>query len=195
MKIKKKYDANFTAGGLFHREFKAISSILCDADFILQINQERELNEILGIPMESARKRIISEIKRRYEIVDKSYWDWFIGISEVEQRLALYFLCLKTYPIVFDLHREVALKKFKIGNKLDAYSVQMRLDELSATDSDIETWSDLTLDKINSQFRTTLKDCGLLDDMTLISPMGVSQSFWAYYDSIEEAWFKEMCFN
>ena len=192
---KQKYDANFTAGGLLYRDFSALSSILAEEDFLEHIQKEREQNSFLGIPTESARKRVISEIKRRYEIVDRSFWDWYLSVSENEKKIALFYICLKTYPIVLDLHLEVALKKYRIGDDLDAYAVQMRMDQLSAMDEEVGSWSESTLDKINSQYRSTLKDCGLLKGEALTTQLNISDSFYEYFDGIGEGWFKEMCFK
>jgi len=190
-----KYDANFTAGGLLFEDFNALTSILCEDDFIDQINNEKELNNILGIPTLSARKRIISEIKRRYLIVPVNFWEWFVCLGENEKMLALFYICLKTYPIVFDLHLEVALKKFRIGDDLDAFAVKMRMDELAASNDQVGSWSDSTLDKINSQYRSTLKDCGLLSADRLVTPERISNVFWNYFEETGEGWFKEMCFK
>ena len=189
------YDANFTAGGLLLRDFTAVSTILTDEDFIGKIQKESELNELLGIPTESARKRVVSEIKRRYGVVNVDFWSWFITITEVEKKLALFFICLKTYPIVLDFHLEVALKKYKTGDDMDAFAIQMRIDELVATNKEVGSWSDSTLDKINSQFRSALKDCGLLKGEKLSLYVNVPDSFWDYFDNIGEGWFKEMCFK
>ena len=192
---RKKYDANFTAGGLLFREFNSIASILTSNNFIDQIHEESKLNLFLGIQTESARKRVISEIKRRYEIVDESFWKWFSNITEKEQKLALFYVCLKTYSIVLDLHLEVAVKKYRTGSNLDSYSIQMRIHELVATNEEMGDWSTSTLDKINSQYRTTLKDCGLLNGETLIPQSNISDLFWGYFEDIEQGWFKEMCFK
>lgn len=192
---KKKYDANITAGGLLHNEFTAISPILTDDDFVDKIEKERELNSFIGIPTESARKRVITEIIRRYEIVPTDFWFWYLTLTQNKQKLALFYVCLKTYPLVFDLHLEVAMKKYKTGDYLTPYSVQMRLDELSASDSEIGNWSENTLDKINSQYRKVLKNCGLLTNETLQAPSNIADSFWEYFDSIGDGWFKELCFK
>ena len=193
--MQKNLDANFTAGGLLYNDFVAISSILTSDNFLKEINEEIQVNKLLGIPTESARKRVILEIVRRYEIVSTTFWDWFVTISEMEQKLALFYVCLKTYPIVFDLHMEVGLKKYKLGADLDAFAVKMRLDELSSMNDSVGLWSESTLDKINSQYRTTLKDCGLLTGEVLNAPANIPDSFWDYFDGLDESWFKEMCFK
>ena len=192
---KKKFDASFTAGGLFFREFTVLGSILIEDDFLEQLQREKELNLVIGISTESARKRIILELSRRYKMVAIDFWTWFLTIPQKEQKLALFYICLKTYPIVLDLQTEVALKKFRTGDRLKAFSVKMRLDELASIDDEVGSWSDSTLDKINSQYRSTLKDCGLLENDLLNYPAGISESFWDYFDDINESWFKETCFK
>ena len=71
----------------------------------------------------------------------------------------------------------------------------MRIDELSSTDEEVGGWSESTLDKINSQYRTTLKDCGVLTGEVLTAPSNIPDSFWDYFDGLGESWFKEMCFK
>ena len=157
----KKYDANFTAGGLLFNEFIALEGLLLSENFEQGISIEEEQNNVIGIATNSARKRIISEIKRRYHLAPDDFWSHFFGWHENEQKLALFYLCLKTYPVVLDLHYEVTIKKFKSGNKLDAYDLQMRLDELASNVEDIAKWSESTFNKINVQYRKALKDAGL----------------------------------
>ena len=119
MTIKnKKYDANFTAGGLLFNEFIALEVLLLSEKFEEGIAIEEEQNNVIGIATNSARKRIISEIKRRYHLAPDDFLRHFFGWHENEQKLALFYLCLKTYPVVLDLHYEVTIKKFKSANKL-----------------------------------------------------------------------------
>ena len=196
MTIKnKKYDANFTAGGLLFNEFIALEVLLLSKNFEEGIAIEEEQNNVIGIATNSARKRIISEIKRRYNLAPDHFWSHFFGWHEYEQKLALFYLCLKTYPVVLDLHFEVTIKKFKSGNKLDAYDLQMRLDELASNDEDIVKWSESTFNKINAQYRKALKDAGLFDGEKPINISKVNDHFWNFFNDINESWFLEACFK
>ena len=58
----KKYDANFTAGGLLFNEFIALEVLLLSENFEEGVAIEEEQNNVIGIATNSARKRIISEI-------------------------------------------------------------------------------------------------------------------------------------
>lgn len=94
MPQKSKYDANFTAGGLLFNEYKALEKLLLSDNFEELIKIEEEQNNVIGIATNSSRKRMISEIKRRYYMALTGFWNIYFQWSEDEQRLALFYLCL-----------------------------------------------------------------------------------------------------
>ncbi len=190
----KTYDANFTAGGLLLNEFKALESMLLGDSFIKEIEKEEESNSVIGITTMSARKRIIAEIKRRNSMAPIGFWNHFFQWNQLEMKFGLLYLCFKTYPLIMDIHIEVALKKFKTGNTMNAYDVQMRMDEIASKDDHVSQWSSSTLEKINVQYRKALKDAGLYDGNHLIRPLKVSPTFWRYFEEINEGWFITACF-
>ena len=190
----KSYDANFTAGGLLLNEFKSLESLLLGTEFESKIQEEEKSNSVIGIATMSARKRIISEIKRRHSFAPIGFWNYFFRWNQQEMKFGLLYLCFKTYPLILDIHIEVALKKFKIGNIMNAYDVQMRLDEIASKDDNVSKWSSSTLEKINVQYRKAIKDVGLYDGKNLIRPIKISQSFWQYFEDLNENWFFTTCF-
>ena len=195
MKIEtKKYDANFTAGGLLLNEFNRLESLLFSDEFKKLILDEEENNNMIGIATKSARKRVISEIKRRYNNAPPGFWNHFFDWNLDEKKFGLLFLCFKTYPLVLDMHIEVAIKKFKTGNTLSAYDLQMRLDEIASKDDYVSEWSQETLEKINVQYRKAIKDVGIYDGSNLIRPLKTSSTFWQYFEDIHEGWFLTTCF-
>jgi hypothetical protein len=195
MKMKLKYDANFTAGGIFFNEFSNLKNYLLDDDFEEIVKNDIEENKILAIKTLSARKRVVSEIIRRHKMLPLKFWNFFQNLNESESKLALFFVCLKTYPIVFDLHFQVTVRKQKLGLGLEEYDIQMRLDELSSTSSDVESWSESTVKKINTQYRKAIKDAGLYKGKELRKVSDISNDlFWNYFKENEESWFLEACF-
>ncbi|WP_233899776.1 BrxA family protein [Tenacibaculum piscium] len=189
-----KYDANFTAGGIFFNEFSNLKDYLLDEDFEQIVQNDIEENKILAIKMLSSRKRIVSEIIRRYKVMSPSFWGFFKDINESEQKLGLLYVCLKTYPIVFDLHFQVTVQKQKLGLELTEYDIQMRLDELSSSFEDVGNWSEATIKKINTQYRKVLKDANLHNGKILQKPLNVNEYFWDYFKKNNEKWFLEACF-
>tara|TARA_B110000503_G_scaffold78214_1_gene120264 strand:- start:12742 stop:13332 length:591 start_codon:yes stop_codon:yes gene_type:complete len=195
MKIKSNYDANFTAGGILFNEFISLEDMLLSENFVERICIEEEENNVMGVATNSARKRIISEIKRRYNVVPNDFWILFFGWNENEQKLALFFLCLKTYPLIFDIHFEVTLKKFKVGSSLNAYDIQMQIDEIASSDDGVASWSVSTLKKMNVQYRKALKDVGLWNGERFLEATNTSSQFWSYFEDHHEAWFLSACFK
>jgi hypothetical protein len=195
MKLENKtYDANFTAGGLLFNEFKVLENILLGNDFAVKIQEEAESNSVIGIATMSARKRIIAEIKRRHSNAPIGFWNYFFQWNQQEMEFGLLYLCFKTYPLVLDIHIEVALKKFKTGNTMNAYDVQMRMDEIASKDDYVSQWSISTLEKINVQYRKAIRDVGIYDGQNLIRPIKISPIFWQYFEDIHEGWFLTACF-
>ena len=189
-----RYNTNFTAGGLLHYEFIALEKVILSSHFEANIKAEESQNQFIGIKTIAARKRVITEVKRRVLQVPKSFWTQFYQWSEKEQKMALLYVCLKTYKLIFDIHWEVALKKFKTGSPLDAFGVAMYMDELASREEYISSWSSSTLKKINVQYRKALKDAGILKYKTLYKPAGIPTSFWSYFTNMDESWWLEACF-
>jgi hypothetical protein len=194
MQYKTEYDTSFTAGGLLFTEFKALERILLSQNFSELIKIEQEENKVIGIATKAARIRIISQIKNRYNNVSKEFWVSFFKWTSYEQKLGLFYLCLKTYPIVFDLHFQVSVRKQKLGLELTEYDIQMRLDELSSTSLDVESWSDTTIKKINSRYRKAIKDAGMYNGKILNTPEKANLNFWTYFKQTNEQWFINACF-
>jgi BrxA len=194
MPNKTKYDANFTAGGLLLNEFKALEVMLLNPDFKDLIKIEEEENNVIGIATNSARKRIISEIKRRYDQVDIEFWEHFFEWDENDQKLGLFYLCLKTYPLVLDIHLEVALIKYRTGSTLEAYDIQMRMEEIMSYDDEVAKWSESTFKKINVQYRKMLRDIKMYNGRKLKPLENANSFFWDYFKQINEHWFLKACF-
>lgn len=188
------YDANFTAGGLLFNEFISLKNILANPEFDALVMVEEQENNLMAVSMLTSRKRILTEIKRRREKAPIDFWDHFYSWSEKEQKLALFYLCLKSYPLVLDIHLDLSMNKFKVGANLSDYDVKMWLDNLSTRNEKVASWSEKTHYKINVQYRKMLKDAGLLNDEHLTSPISISNSFRDYFSAVKELWFLESCF-
>lgn len=188
------YDANFTAGGLLINEFQALEPILSKEGVEEALKAERYDNRIVGIKTDGARKRILLEVWRRYSSVPKEFWRHLYSCGLREQRLALLYLVLKTYPLIRDLHFDVAVRKQRTSGTMAAFDVTAYLDVVAGRDKDVAEWSQGTLDKLASQYRTVLSDCGLWESDQLLPASYVSENFKSYYFTAGEGWFLEACF-
>jgi len=189
-----RYNSSFTAGGILFHEFIALKELILSSNFEEALKSELDNNLLVGIKTLGARKRVLGELKRRVNEMPHSFWQQFYQWTEKEQRLALLYVCLKTYRLVFDIHWEHTLKKFKTSAQLDALGITMFFDELASRDDFFATWSQSTLEKINTQYRKALQDAGLLKANSLKKPREISDAFWQYFVDNDETWWLEACF-
>ena len=190
------YTAAFTSASLLHTEHLVMESLLCTNNFSELIAAEIKNNAFLKVKTQAGRKRITQELIKRNASATEGFWDFFFSISEQEQKLGLFFLCLKTYKLLMDFHLEVVLKKWKTKSlHLDVVDLQMRLDEIASEYEDVSAWSEVTQRKTITVYKRMLTEAGLLKKKELIRPAGITSLFWDYFIEKGEGWFIEACFH
>ncbi len=195
MENKSKYTASFTGGALLFHEFKSIIAHISDKNLFTFLEKEVKENKFLGIKTESARKRIVQEMMNRVVNAPSDFWIFYMKISDDEQKLALFYLCLKTYYLLFDFHFEVTVPKWRLhANELDNYDIRMRFDRIASTDETVYNWTVQTKEKVISRYFGILTETGLLRKNQLIKPLNVRKEFWQYFLEVNEPWFIEACF-
>ena len=160
------------------------------------LTKEIEENSVLMVNAVASRKKYISELSRRFNAVPPSFWVDYQGMDENAQRLAIFFVLLSTYRIVFDFHLNVALKKW---NSIDQHvyydDVAMELSQIAANDEFVDSWSDNTKKRVVSAYLTFINQTGLYDKKTceLHKSTNISESDYAYYVQTGREWFLEAC--
>lgn len=163
-------------------------------------NPEKELirefkeNRLLGIKTESARERILTDMRRRTKFAPRRFWNFYTACNQNQKKLALLFLLLNAYPIALELQIEVVVEKWKKREKkLDTFDLNMHLDELSTTIEKVGSWSARTKKNVSTNFLKSLKEAGLLISGELSPPPDQPATFWKYFIEIGEPWFLEAC--
>lgn len=176
-------------------EMKAILPLFLSDDAESLIKQEITENNLLLIKSETSRKRAVSEFRRRFNAVPRSFWEWFNTVSETTQLFAMFYVNLKTYRILFDFQINVVLSNWNgISQSVTYNDVLSELYQISASDEFVDSWSEETKNKVVSWFITLLVKVGLLNKKTsqLSSPL-INEEEFAYFLKINEAWFLEAC--
>lgn len=174
---------------------KAILPLFLSDDAESLIKQEITENNLLLIKSETSRKRAVSEFRRRFNAVPRSFWEWFNTVSETTQLFAMFYVNLKTYRILFDFQINVVLSNWNgISQSVTYNDVLSELYQISASDEFVDSWSEETKNKVVSWFVTLLVKVGLLNKKTsqLSSPL-INEEEFAYFLKINEAWFLEAC--
>lgn len=183
-----------TIGALLKREFDVLLPVLKKEDNTQDLINEAKENNILGIKTESARERVLYDIRRRLKVIPEKYWDFYDSASDVQRKIMLFYLILQSYPVALDLHLEVVLPKWKkMERTLDKFDLQMRLDELSTTNEQVEKWAEKTKANVIKNYMKSLKEAYFLKENELTKLPDQPASFWQYFIEIGESWFLEAC--
>lgn len=196
MAVTSRYSASFIATALLYFEHLRMKDILLSTQFDALIDQEVEQNQYLSIKTRSSRKRTIQEIKKRYAVAPNDFWPFFFQRNEAEQKIALLFLCLKTYPLMMDFQVEVVLKKWReMSRQIETIDLQMRLDEIASNHPEVDEWTEATKTKAITVYIRTLTEAGLLKKGQLLAPTGIESDFWTYFIQNGESWLLNVCFS
>ncbi|MBR5576786.1 MAG: DUF1819 family protein [Bacteroidaceae bacterium] len=184
------YTAAITGGGFLYEETCILLPLLLSDNREELLRDEALNNRLLHINSETSRKRNIAEISRRYDTMPASFWTRFQSMDQDDQKVALFFVILKTYKICFDLHINVTMRKWNsISKKVEHDDLMMEFNEIAAKDQFVDSWSDATKKRVASAYLTILRKINMIrPDSSLTS---IQCSNWRLYIELGEMWFLE----
>lgn len=187
------YSAAITGGGFLFEETDALLPLLQSPDNKRLVEDELINNRILHINAEKSRIRNINEIRRRYAAMPPVFWEDYQAMSEEDRRIALLFVILKTYKILFDFQINVAIKKWNsVSRTIDLQDLAMEMNEIAAKDEFVDSWSENTKSKVASTYLSMLRKCGMLNREGKLMQLKPGNA--DFYLRIGERWFLEACF-
>lgn len=192
MKVNSPYSASITGGGFLFNETNALLPLLLDENAASLIKDEVLNNQILHINSEKSRQRNVAEIKRRFEAVPRSFWYDYMSMDDANKRIALFFVLLKTYKILFDFHANVTMHRWRSATQdISIDDLFMEFNSISAKDEFVDSWSESTKKKVASGYLSILRHCNMLDEndhLKSLRPTNVD-----FYFGIGEPWFLDAC--
>lgn len=193
--VNSPYSASFTAASMAFYETNAALVYLLEDDSVDTVRKLREDASILKIQSYKSRDKVVGEIVKRYRSAPKSFWQRYVELSETEQRIALFYVILKTYRLAFDFQINVVLNKYQSANQvLSAEDFLLEMSEISGRDEFVDGWSENTKRKLVSTFMTMLRQTGFLAEKSNeIRRLEVDKDVFVYYCQIGEDWFLQAC--
>ena len=194
-KIKSIYSAALTGCSFMIDEMNACLPLLMDDNSEALMKQEVSENNVMMMKSQQTRYRASVEFKRRYNAVPGDFWNKYLLMGRQQQLMAMYYVCLKTYRILFDLHINVALKKWKSAartvTKNDAMS---EIYEIAANDEFVDSWSEETKDRVASSFLTFMRKAGLLSETGELQAPRLQDAEYRIFIEMGDEWFLQACF-
>lgn len=194
--IDSPYTASITGCGFMYEEMRALLPMLMSPDRDSLLKEELQTGEHLMMSSENARSRAIPEFVKRYNAVPKSFWTWFLTLDDRSQRVAMFYVILKTYKIVFDLHINVVMEHWRgVDQRVTKNDLKMEFNEISARDAFVESWSENTKDRVASAVCSILRKVGLMEEKGFdLKSIDFSEIDSSFYIRNNELWFLEACF-
>lgn len=158
------YTTSFTAGGLLYNEIDALGTILRQPDWNIQLEKDVKENRLLKVNSEASRKRVVQEVRLRMDYMDADFWAVYDEVSELDKKGLLFFVCLQTYKLIYDFHFNVTIPKFlSLESEIEPYWYEMRLQELSSSHPEVDSWTDQTKRKVVTRYIDILRKVGLVE--------------------------------
>ena len=186
------YTAAITGGGFLFEETNLLLPLLQSEDRVAMLKEEMVNNRILQINAEKSRENNILEIVRRYDTMPVRFWEEYKEMAENDQKIALFFVILKTYKVCFDFQIRVTMRKWNgIAKSLTREDLMLEFSEIAAKDEFVNSWSENTMRKVASTYLSILRKVGMLDNNSELH--SVEANNMDYYLKIGEPWFLEAC--
>jgi hypothetical protein len=188
------YTAAITGGGFLFDETNLLLPLMMSEDSEMLLKKEKLENNLLQINRQTSRERAIFEIRRRYNTVPKLFWEDYLQMNEQSQKIALFYVILKTYKICFDFQINVTRNKWQsISRTVTRDDLLMEFNEIGARDEFVDSWTDNTRIKVAAAYISILRKVGMLDEENQLHAVKDSNEAMAYYIRIGEQWFLEAC--
>ena len=189
------YSASFTGAAMLFNEMNVAVQELLKDDSPETIKRLRTDPDLIQIKAARSRERVTAEFVRRFRAVPKSFWERYVTLTESEQRLALLYVILKTYRLLFEFQINLVIPKYNSPDRvLTKNDVNMALNEIASKDEFVDSWSAETRDRASSQYLTMLRQGGLINDATKeLQEPNLPDDAFLYYIRIGEVWFLQAC--
>lgn len=181
------YSTTFAAGTLLHEEALRVVAEVEGGTPLAEVDPD-----VLDVKSRTGRARRLREVVRRLEQTDRRVWEDLLQRTPAEQRVLLYYACLKTYPLVADIHMNVVLPAWRsLTQELYRSDVQRFLDQQAEAHPEIDRWSENTHEKVQQVVRKMLTEVGLLVQEHRLQRLRLPRFFWARFIRAGDVWFLE----
>lgn len=195
-KTSSPYSASFTGATMMFNEMNTVVSMLLKDNSSETVKKIRTDAQYLQINSTTARERVTSELVKRFKMVPTPFWESYVNLAEAQKRLALLFVILKTYRLLFEFQVNLAIAKYNsIDRTINRNDVLTAMSEIASRDSFVDSWTQTTRERAAEHYLAILKQAGLIDVLTgELKIPDVSDADFVDYIKSGDLWFLQACF-
>jgi len=188
------YSVSYTAGALLFEESEAVINSIDQIEDISSPGFQID-KKLLSTNSETSRKRISTELKKRFVAVKEiEVWEYYRIAQEQEKRIILFYTLCKAYPILLDFMTEVVLLKWRnLDKELSKEEFLNFIYRKFDSHPELDKYSENTLKKVATRSIRILHEVGIFRNGILERP-DYDLPVWNLFNEIGEVWFLEIMF-
>lgn len=195
-KTNSPYSASFTGATMMFEEMNVVVAMLLEDDSPETVKKMKTDVQYLQINSTTGRERVVIELVKRFRAVPRDFWERYVTLGEPQRRLALLFVILKTYRLLFDFQVDFAIPKYNsVDRTVNRNDVLAAMSEIASRDEFVDSWTQKTRERASTHYVTMLRQAGLVDEQSgeLRSPELQDEDF-VHYIQTGDLWFLQACF-
>lgn len=187
------YHAYYTAGALLYEEMTRVISRWQEQAHRMAVDDIPD--DWLLLRSGKSRQTKAREVRRRLTALPDFLWKGYADLPYSEQRLLLYYSCMKAYPLLFDFHLEAVMDRWRmVGQKLTRADFDGFLQAQELTYPEISRWTPSTRQKLGQVTMKMLREAGLLSAQGDLQKGIASDAFWRKIAGTGDLWILELMF-
>lgn len=161
---RKKYSAGAVKFSFWFMEFRKTVRLLSEGETIENIKQLNQEQNIFGAPTPRRANEIFNAVAARVNTLAPSFYPIFF-CSDISTQKALALVAVMAQDtLFFDFVYEVIREKMIIGtNEYADSDLRIFFREKQVQDETVATWTEATIKKLGSSYKTMLLEAGMTD--------------------------------
>jgi hypothetical protein len=164
---RKEYSAGMVKLPFWFSEFKKMISLLNSGMSLSEIKNLNLKENIFSAPTEARAKQIFNTVSTRVKALDSSFYNLFEQCDIASQKLIALIAVMESDTLFFDFMYEVYREKLIIGiDEITDSDISVFFKDKQLQNERIAKWTDYTLKRLGTIYRTVLMESGILERTT-----------------------------
>jgi hypothetical protein len=161
---RKEYSAGMVKLSFWFSEFRKVIELLSSGKNLLEIKTMNLEENIFSAPTQARTIQIFNTVSTRVKSLDKSFYTLFEQSDIANKKVIALIAVMQSDSLFFDFVYEVYREKMIIGvDELADSDFGIYFKNKQLQSDRIEKWTDYTLKKLSSCYKTVLMESGLTD--------------------------------
>lgn len=162
--IRKEYSAGMVKASFWFAEFRKVIQLLNAGQTMTEIKMLNLQQNIIAAPNQSRSIEIFNAVSARVQSLNASFWNLFEECDISTQKMINLISIMVTDSLFFDFVYEIYREKLILGiDQITDSDIQVFFKNKQVQSVRAAKWSDETLNRLVTCYKTLLSEAGLVD--------------------------------